>query len=91
MSFVSYCYTGLPRAVSLLLALGVSGVMFAFPQALQNAGHGVLSLLMLGVCAGFVHGVGFIPEHGFWRGLFGPWVAWPIMGLALWMLRMVFN
>jgi cyd operon protein YbgE len=72
-------YAALPRTLSLLLAIGMAGMVLTYPRALAEASHGMLSLLMLGICAGFVHGVGFIPEHTIWRILFGPWVAWPLL------------
>jgi predicted membrane protein len=74
------------RAVSLLLALVTSGLIFTWPQALAHAGHGLLSLVMLGACAGFVHGVGFVPHARIWRMAFSPWVAWPLMGVGLWLI-----
>ena len=75
-----------PRMLSLLLAIALAGMVLAYPRALAEAGHGMLSLMMLGICAGFVHGVGFVPEHKLWRIAFGPWLAWPLMGMGLWML-----
>lgn len=74
------------RVVSLLLALATSSLILAYPQALAHAGHGLLSLVMLGVSAGFVHGVGFVPVHRVWRYLFSPWVAWSLMGTGLWLI-----
>ncbi len=74
------------RWVSLLLAIAVSGVILTYPKAYGNLSHGLLSLIMLGTCAGFVHGVGFVPIHPVWRALFSPWLAWPLMGLGLWQL-----
>ena len=71
------------RMVSLLLALALAGLILTYPRAFAHAGHGLLSLVMLGVSAGFVHGVGFIPEHKVWRILFGPWVAWPLLAAGL--------
>jgi cyd operon protein YbgE len=79
-------YTALPRALSLLLAIVMAGMIFAYPKALAHASHGLLSLAMLGVSAGFVHGVGFVPESKLWRFLFGPWLAWALMSLGLWLL-----
>ncbi len=79
-------YGTLPRLVSLALALGLSGWMFADPRAFAQAGHGMLMLAMLGVCAGFVHGVGFVPLARAWRIVFSPWVAWALMGLGLWVM-----
>ncbi len=74
------------RFFSLALALCASGLIFALPQALAHVGHGLLSLVMLGVCAGFVHGVGFVPRHPVWRIAFSPWLSWPLMGAGLWLL-----
>jgi predicted membrane protein len=79
-------YTALPRMLSLLLALGMAGMIFAYPKALTHVSHGMLSLTMLGVCIGFVHGVGFVFETRLWRILFGPWMAWALMALGLWLL-----
>ena len=75
-----------PRMLSLLLAIAVTGMVLTYPRALAHVSHGLLSLMMLGISAGFVHGVGFIPEHKIWRIVFGPWLAWPLMGLGLWLL-----
>ncbi|HUV99385.1 MAG TPA: cyd operon YbgE family protein [Gallionella sp.] len=79
-------YAVLPRMVSLLTAMVLAGMVLAYPRALGEAGHGMLSLMMLGICAGFVHGVGFVPEHKLLRIAFGPWLAWPLMGMGLWLL-----
>ena len=72
--------------VSLLLALALTGMILTYPRALAHTSHGMLSLTMLGICAGFIHGVGFVPETRLWRLLFGPWMAWSLMGLGLWLL-----
>lgn len=79
-------YATLPRMVSLLLAIAMAGIILTPPKALAHASHGSLSLVMLGVSAGFVHGVGFVPQHKVWRILFGPWLAWALMGTGLWLL-----
>lgn len=88
MSTVTHggAYTTLPRMLSLLLAILMAGMILAYPKALAHANHGLLSLVMLGVSAGFVHGVGFVPQHRMWRVLFGPWLAWTLMGVGLWLL-----
>jgi cyd operon protein YbgE len=76
-------YATLPRMLSLLLAIAMAGMILTYPKALAHASHGLLSLIMLGVCAGFVHGVGFVPEHKVWRVLFGPWTAWALLAAGL--------
>ncbi len=79
-------YSAPPRLLSLLLALALSGAILTFPKALAHAHHGLLMLVMLGVSAGFVHGVGFVPRHRLWRAVFSPWLAWLLMGAGLWLL-----
>jgi predicted membrane protein len=79
-------YAALPRMLSLLTAIALAGLVLTYPRALAGASHGMLSLMMLGISAGFVHGVGFVPEHRLLRILFGPWLAWPLMGMGLWLL-----
>jgi len=74
------------RLVSLLLALGMSGMILANPRAFADTSHVMLMLVMLGVCAGFVHGVGFVPRAAVWRIAFSPWLSWPLMGLGLWLM-----
>lgn len=76
-------YATLPRMISLTLAVILAGLILTYPRGFSHAGHGLLSLVMLGVSAGFVHGVGFIPEHRVWRILFGPWLAWPLLAAGL--------
>ena len=78
-------YNPLARTLSLLLAIAIAGMTFTYPRALAHASHGLLSLTMLGISAGFVHGVGFVPDSKLWRFLFGPWLAWALMSLGLWL------
>lgn len=76
------------RAASLTAALALMGLVTLFPRALTVAdgspiGHGMLTLIMWGLSAGFVHGVGFVPRHRLPRLLFSPAAAWAGMGLGL--------
>jgi len=75
-------YTTFARAVSLLLASALASLITFYPPALAQLSHGLLVLVIWGVCAGFVHGVGFDPETRFWRVLLGPVSAWLLMGLG---------
>jgi cyd operon protein YbgE len=81
----SLLYTRPLRMASLLLALGVSGAILTYPSAIGHANHWLLMLTMWGISAGFVHGVGFVPENRAMRILLGPVVAWVLLatGLAL--------
>ncbi len=71
------------RALSLLTALGLSGALLVMPHLVavdtMSLKHGPLSLAMWGISAGFVHGIGYIPEMRIWRFTLGPVIAWPIM------------
>lgn len=81
---------GPARALSLLLAAVLSGWVLLFPNAIADSPaqirHGLLSLGMWGIAAGFVHGVGFTPRLAVWRILLGPFVAFPLMfAFAAWL------
>ena len=69
------------RLLSLLLASALSGVMLVAPPLLvgDHVSHGLLMLLMWGIAAGFVHGVGYVPVHRIWRLLLGPLAGWGLM------------
>ncbi len=76
-------YSGPARVLSLLLASGLSLWVLLFPSAVAQSPaqvrHGLLALAMWGIAAGFVHGVGYVPQHAVWRVLLGPLVALPLM------------
>jgi predicted membrane protein len=76
-------------SLSLLAATGLALAITIYPAGMVHDGapidHGLLSLLMLGMSAGFVHGFGFIPDNRWMRLLLGPYVAWPILLLG-WVL-----
>lgn len=76
-------YAGWARLVSFLLASGLSVALLAMPHLvasdMRELDHGPLSLGLLGISAGFVHGVGYVPLMAIWRWLFSPYLAWPLM------------
>lgn len=80
------------RALSLLLASPLALLLLIHPAAMLDAqghySHNLLMLVMLGVAGGFVHGVGFDPYQRLWRWLFGPALAWPLLGLGYWLLTL---
>ncbi|WP_455427410.1 cyd operon protein YbgE [Dryocola sp. LX212] len=67
------------RALSLIMALALAGCIFWDPSRFAAKTselaiwHGFL--LMWGVCAGVIHGVGFRPRKTLWQGLFCPLIA----------------
>ena len=75
------------RGLSLTLAAALALAVIVYPRGLIHQGaapdHGRLTLLMLGMSAGFVYGVGFVPDNRWVRMLLGPYVALPIL-LAGW-------
>lgn len=82
---------GWARGLSFLLAAALSVLILVYPKALASGiadvRHGLLSLLMWGVAAGFVHGVGYTPVRPILRVLLGPYVGWPLMlGGIAWVL-----
>jgi predicted membrane protein len=74
------------RVVSLLLASSASGVLsvapFTLARSLTGAVHGALVVLMLGISAAFVHGVGFVPRTRIVGMVASPVIAWPLIMLA---------
>jgi cyd operon protein YbgE len=78
------------RIVSFALATGLALTLTVYPNAALGASgkpsHGLLALLLWGVAAGFIHGVGFTPRARVWRIAFSPWVALPLMVLGALML-----
>lgn len=41
--------------------------------------HTALPIMLLGVAAAFVHGIGFVPDNRALRVLFGPVCAWVLL------------
>lgn len=74
------------RALSLAMALSVTAVVVAAPRlfatSMHDVPHGLLALLLLGMSAAYVHGVGYVPRHRWLRPLAGPLVAWSLIGAA---------
>jgi len=74
------------RVVSLLLAAPIALLLLIHPAAMLDAeghySHSLLMLVMWGISAGFVHGVGFDPHARYWRLLLGPLMGWPLLGLG---------
>lgn len=74
------------RALSLLLVVPLALVLLIHPAAMLDGqggySHPLLMLVMWGISAGFVHGVGFIPRLLLWRWLLGPLPAWTMSVLG---------
>jgi predicted membrane protein len=74
------------RTLSLALAIALALGLTVYPRAaIDGSGtplHGALALLLWGLTAGFVHGVGYTPHAAAWRLAFGPWIGLPLMLLG---------
>ena len=80
--------TGWAHGISLFTAFVLMMLVTLLPRGLTEVdgspiSHGVLTLIMWGLSAGFVHGVGFVPHNRVLRVLLGPVVAWLLMGVGL--------
>ncbi|MBU1191336.1 MAG: cyd operon YbgE family protein [Gammaproteobacteria bacterium] len=75
------------QALSLCIALAISVSLLIWPALAVSAdsrvNHGWLTLLMWGMAAGFVHGVGFMPRNRLLRIALGPVTAWGLTLLAM--------
>jgi predicted membrane protein len=83
-------HSGPARMLSFLMAsVFCLGLVF-FPQLIIRDGaapnHWALVLGALGMAAGFVHGVGFVPRKTFFKILLGPLAAWVLMPLGSWLM-----
>jgi cyd operon protein YbgE len=80
-------YAPWARAVSLTIGLALSAVLMLYPYALGTQMtpmlHSALPLMLIGVSAALVHGVGFRPESRVLKILFSPVVAWPLIGVGI--------
>lgn len=75
---------GITLATAFILMLLVT--LFPRPLTVEDGSpisHGTLMLIMWGLSAGFVHGVGFIPRNPVLRVVLGPVIAWLLMGVGL--------
>jgi len=84
---------GACRALSLALAAPMGLLLLIHPGAMVAAdgrySHGLLMLVMWGVCAGFVHGLGFRPESRCLGWLSSPLLSWPLLGTGYFILHYV--
>ncbi|WP_019613068.1 cyd operon YbgE family protein [Psychromonas ossibalaenae] len=71
------------RWVSTLLAMLLSLLLLFNPDHIADStaalANGYLSILMMALTAGFVHGLGFEPRLWLWRIIFSPYLSWPVL------------
>ncbi|WP_417596468.1 cyd operon YbgE family protein [Oceanospirillum sp.] len=75
------------QALSLISAIIISVVLTAYPrliaESIHEVDHGLFTLFMWAISAGFIHGVGFEPKATIWRLAFNPIIAWLIIVYGL--------
>ena len=71
-------------AVALLIMVVGSVDPLLFADARGHADHGLAVALFWAMSAGMVRGVGFVPRHWLWRGLFSGWSCAVALALAAW-------
>jgi cyd operon protein YbgE len=80
-------YGGVARALSLLSASTLTLLILLYPGAVASdpaqIRHGLLAIMLWGIAAGYVHGVGYIPKLAAWRILLGPLVGLPVMTASM--------
>jgi cyd operon protein YbgE len=71
------------RLLSYFTAIAITAYLFVSPNSITNAAnevnHLLLTLMLLGTSAGFIHGSGFVPQLLIFRILFSPLFAWPAL------------
>lgn len=80
-------YTFPARLLSYIGAIVITACLFIFPSSIASSAdtinHTVLTLVLLGTSAGFIHGSGFVPRTLIWKILFSPLFAWPTLLFSL--------
>lgn len=75
------------RLISLALAIAVTALVMTYPRdvaaSVTDYRPAVFALMLWGVAAGFVHGVGFVPRRTVWRAIFHPLFGWLVMGASV--------
>lgn len=66
------------------LVIMVGGTLYPplMADAAGKADHNLAMALFWAMSAGFVRGVGFVPQHGAWRALFSGWACAAALLLA---------
>jgi predicted membrane protein len=73
---------------SLTIAIVIMLVATLYPPLMVDASgkadHGLMTALFFAMSAGFVRGVGFVPQALVWRWLFSSWACMAALTVALW-------
>jgi len=74
----------LPSLLAALLIM-LAGTLYPplMADATGKADHALASTLFLAMSAGFVRGVGFVPQHWVWRTLFSAHACAAMLAMAL--------
>ena len=73
---------------SLTMAIVIMLVATVYPPLMVDtagkADHGLMTALFFAMSAGFVRGVGFVPQALAWRCLFSSWACMAALAVARW-------
>lgn len=76
------------RALTFLVAILFAALIVLYPRAIATdmttVPHGWLVLLLFGMSAAWVYGLGFTPENRWLRCFFHPVTAWLLMLVGAW-------
>ncbi len=77
------------RALSIILAVLSGTALFFYPVffegQLSGARHGAMTLVLMGICIGMVHGLGYVPDLKLNRIILHPAVGWGLITIG-WVL-----
>jgi predicted membrane protein len=71
-------------AVAIIIMLAATLYPPLMMDATGKADHGLMTALFFSMSAGFVRGVGFVPQAFVWRWLFSSWSCMAALAAALW-------
>ena len=71
-------------AVAILIMLVATLYPPLMVDATGKADHWLATALFFSMSAGFVRGVGFVPQAFVWRWLFSSWLCMAALAVALW-------
>jgi cyd operon protein YbgE len=76
----------LPLLAAIVITLAITADPRLLADGQGGADHPAAMALFWAMSAGFVRGVGFMPRHLLWRGLFSGWAC--LAGIVLALLRL---
>ena len=70
--------------IAIVIMLAATVYSPSMVDATGKADHGLMTALFFAMSAGFVRGVGFVPQALAWRCFFSSWACMAALAVALW-------